>query len=290
MGLHFPNRIGLAAGFDKNAEYIDALAEYGFGFIEIGTVTPQPQLGNPSPRIFRLPEHQAIINQLGFNNKGAEYVAHQLSQTKYKGILGINIGKNLATPLEYAFEDYLFCFRKLSPYASYFTINISSPNTPQLRNLQQEQWIRPLLAMLKQERDTLMLSKKKYLPLVVKISPDLSNIELESLATILLEEHIDGIIATNTTLTRKGVEKHSLAKKQGGLSGMPLSTQSTIVIKQLHNLLGDKIPIIASGGVMDTYTASEKYHAGAVLLQVYTGMIYHGLGIIRQLAQIIPNP
>ncbi len=267
MGLNFSNPVGLAAGFDKNGDYIDALAALGFGFIEIGTITPKPQTGNPRPRLFRLIKQQAIINRMGFNNKGMDYVAAQLKKIRYKGILGINIGKNAATPNEFAIQDYLACFRTLAPYASYMTINISSPNTTGLRNLQERSALVPLLQALKQEQQ----QSEHYVPLLVKISPDLSDTELTELANVLLEQKIDGVIATNTTIAHEG--------EKGGLSGEPLRQRSTDVIKQLHAHLGEHIPIIASGGVMDSASIQEKIDAGAKLVQVYTGFIYSGPGM-----------
>lgn len=281
MGLVFPNKIGLAAGLDKNADYLDALGMLGFGFIEIGTVTPKPQAGNPRPRLFRLAEQEAIINRMGFNNKGVEYVAKQLERTRYRGILGVNIGKNKDTPLDKAVDDYLFGFRQLWKFASYMTINISSPNTPGLRDLQQGDLLTALLSAMKAEQQLIHAREKKYVPLVVKISPDLSEAELQEIAYVLLEQQIDGVIATNTTIYRDGVEQSPFAKEAGGLSGKPLQARSTNVIKQLYGLLQDKIPIIGVGGVMDAVSAQEKLAAGARLLQVYSGFIYRGPGIFR---------
>lgn len=280
MGVTFKNRVGLAAGLDKNGEYIDALSALGFGFIEIGTITPKPQSGNPKPRLFRLPEAQAIINRMGFNSKGADYVANQLKKTTFHGVLGINIGKNKETSNEKAVDDYLTCMRTLAPFATYFTINLSSPNTEGLRALQQKEYLSPLLRALKQEQKTILNSQKKYIPLVVKLSPDLSEDALRECAHILLEEKIDGVIATNTTLSREGVESSPLAHEAGGLSGQPLTEKSTKAICVLREVLQDRLPIIASGGVMDAKTAKEKIKAGASLVQVYTGFIYSGPNII----------
>lgn len=282
MGITFPNIVGLAAGLDKNADYIDALAILGFGFIEIGTVTPKPQAGNPKPRLFRLVEQEALINRMGFNNKGVEHVVQQLGKTRYQGILGVNIGKNKDTSLEHAIDDYLFCFQHLCPFASYITINVSSPNTPDLRSLQQTNALDALLSELK-EAQKRFAQTHQYVPLVVKISPDLSEKELEELAATLLKQHIDGVIATNTTIHRKGVEKSLYVNEAGGLSGRPLQTRSTTCIHQLHRLLQNKIPIIASGGIMNKASAQEKLQAGAQLLQIYTGLIYHGPAIIREI-------
>ncbi|OGT42739.1 MAG: dihydroorotate dehydrogenase (quinone) [Gammaproteobacteria bacterium RIFCSPHIGHO2_12_FULL_37_34] len=280
MGLTFQHPVGLAAGLDKNADYVDALAALGFSFIEIGTVTPKPQTGNMPPRLFRLVEQEALINRMGFNNKGMEYVAHQLEKTRYRGILGINIGKNKDTPLEHAADDYRLGFRHLWKYASYITINISSPNTPGLRDLQEANALTALLATLKKEQGKIA-EIHRYIPLVVKISPDLSHEALRTMATILLQQKIDGVIATNTTIQREGIEQSPVAHEAGGLSGRPLQARSTYVIKQLHPLLQNNIPIIASGGVIDKASIQEKLAAGASLVQVYTGLIYHGLEIMN---------
>lgn len=283
MGIHFPNPVGLAAGLDKNADYIDALAALGFGFIEIGTVTPKAQSGNPRPRLFRLIEQEALINRMGFNNKGVAYVKQQLKKISYRGILGINIGKNKETPNENAVEDYLIGFRELSPFASYVTINISSPNTAGLRDLQQADVLSSLLSTLKKEQKSLANSQQKYTPLVVKISPDMSLQQINELAHVMLQHQIDGVIATNTSLSRDGVENAAYANEAGGLSGKPLQTRSTQTIKQLNSVLQDKIPIIACGGIMDKESALEKLSAGAKLLQIYTGFIYHGPALIEEL-------
>lgn len=282
MGLTFENPLGLAAGFDKNADCVDALGALGFGFLEVGTVTPKPQLGNPKPRLFRIREKQAIINRLGFNNKGVDYVVSRLKKIKYRGILGINIGKNRDTPLIHAVSDYLFCFKHLHPFASYITINISSPNTEGLRSLQNADNLQHLLNVLKQEQSKLT----RYVPLVVKISPDLTKQELKTIATILLEQKIDGVIATNTTITRPGLDDNPLALEKGGLSGSPLAPLSTGTIKELHSIVGETIPIIASGGIMNKENLQEKKQAGATLFQVYSGFIYQGPKIIKQLLSI----
>jgi dihydroorotate dehydrogenase len=290
MGLTFPNPIGLAAGLDNNADYIDALGSLGFGFIEIGGVTPKPQPGNPKPRIFRLVDQHAIINRMGFHNKGVAHVAKQLEKTTYRGILGINIAKNAATPLERAVDDYLICVRALWKYASYFTINISSPNTPGLRDMQKNNLLDDLFESLKMEQHSIEEYYHKYVPLVVKISPDLSDDELKELAGLLLKHKIDGVIATNTTVKRDGVQGSEYANELGGLSGRPLKEISTRVISQLHGLLQGKIPIIGSGGVVDRQAAEEKIKAGAVLLQTYTGFIYNGPAIIEELAKAFTPP
>lgn len=287
MGLHFPNPIGLAAGLDKNGDYIDALAALGFGFIEIGTVTPKPQEGNPKPRLFRLTKQEAIINRMGFNNKGIQHLIQQLEKTQYRGILGINIGKNRDTPLEHAINDYLLGFRALWPFASYITINISSPNTTGLRDLQQGELFTDLLVTLKKEQRLVADTHKKYVPLVIKIAPDLTTDQVNELATALLQHNIDGVIATNTTIQRTGVENSVYAKEIGGLSGKPLCERSTQIIRELNTALRGNIPIIASGGIMDKSAAEAKLKAGATLLQIYTGFIYHGPTLIRDLGSLI---
>ncbi len=285
MGLTFPNRIGLAAGLDKNGDYIDALATLGFGFVEVGTVTPKPQEGNPQPRLFRLPEQEAIINRMGFNNKGCDYLAEQLRKIKFNGVIGVNIGKNRDTPIEHALDDYLHGFRVLAPYASYVAINISSPNTESLRALQQAGLLKSLLKGLKAEQ-MLFAERKKYVPLVVKIAPDLTPDDVEDIAEILLAEKVDGVIATNTTVSRDGLENVPHAMESGGLSGKPLSAYSTAIIQQLSVLLKNQIPIIASGGVMNAIDAAEKIAAGASLVQLYSGLIYHGPRLIQACAAL----
>lgn len=287
MGLSFPNPVGLAAGFDKNADYVDALAALGFGFIEVGTITPKPQAGNSKPRLFRLTEEQAIINRMGFNNKGVDYIVERLKHTAYRGILGINIGKNRDTSLAQAVDDYVEGFRKLAPYASYVTVNISSPNTPELRKLQQGNLLIDLLSTLKNEQAKLSQQQNKYVPLVVKIAPDLSQQEIRELADIILQQHIDGIIATNTTIARNGVENSIYANESGGLSGKPLCHKSTEVVKELHSILQNKIPIIASGGVMDAKAAQEKLAAGASLIQIYSGFVFQGPTLIRDIVGVL---
>jgi dihydroorotate dehydrogenase len=289
MGLHFPNPLGLAAGFDKNGDYIDAIAMLGFGFIEIGTITPHPQDGNPTPRLFRLTRQKAIINRMGFNNKGVEYFEKRLQQVDYSGILGINIGKNKTTPLEKSIDDYLIGFRQLWKFASYITINISSPNTPKLRQLQHGNLLKELLFNLKKEQHTVFIEKKKYVPLVVKISPDLSHAQIQDLAHVLLQQKIDGVIATNTTLDHSHLANAPLTTEIGGLSGSPLQVRSTKVINQLHALLQNKIPIIASGGIMNENAVAEKIQAGASLFQIYTGLIYQGPSIIKKIAHFMQS-
>jgi len=283
MGLKFKNPIGLAAGLDKNGNYIDALAALGFGFIEIGTVTPRPQQGNPKPRLFRLPEHNAIINRMGFNNLGIDHLLHQVKQCRYKGILGINIGKNFDTPIENAVDDYLIGLRKAYHNASYITINISSPNTQNLRQLQKGDESRKLIATLKEEQHKLQLEHGKYVPLTLKIAPDLTSEDLSRIANLLLEFEIDGVIATNTTIDRGMIAGHPLAKEAGGLSGSPVKDKSTAVVKGLSAELQGKIPIIAVGGIFTANDAQEKFAAGASLVQIYSGLIYRGPELIKEI-------
>lgn len=285
MGLDFKNPVGLAAGLDKNGDYIDALAALGFGFVEIGTVTPRPQPGNPKPRLFRLPEHQAIINRMGFNNLGIDHLLEQVNQSRYSGILGINIGKNFDTPIENAADDYLIGLRKAYNAASYITINISSPNTKNLRQLQQGDEIRSLISALKEEQLKLQQEHGKYVPLVLKIAPDLSADEIAHIAKLLLEFEIDGVIATNTTIARDMIADHPLANEAGGLSGAPVKEKSTMVVRGLAAELNGKIPIIAAGGILSAVDAQEKLAAGANLVQVYSGLIYRGPQLIEDIVK-----
>ena len=283
MGLTFSNPLGLAAGLDKNGDYIDALAALGFGFIEIGTVTPRPQPGNPKPRLFRLPEHQAIINRMGFNNLGIDHLLQQVQSSDYRGILGINIGKNADTPIEKATEDYLIGLRKSYPVASYITINISSPNTKNLRQLQQGDEIKYLLEALKKEQSSLQVQHGKYTPIAVKIAPDLDTEEIAHIAQLLLEFELDGVIATNTTVARDKVQGHKYSNESGGLSGAPVKDSSTQVVKVLAAELQNKLPIIAAGGILSSEDAQEKVQAGASLIQIYSGLIYKGPQLIEDI-------
>lgn len=285
MGLDFKNLVGLAAGLDKNGDYIDALAAIGFGFIEIGTVTPKAQLGNPKPRLFRLPKHQAIINRMGFNNLGVEHLIAEVKQSRYQGILGINIGKNHDTPIKNAIDDYLMGLRKSYAYASYITLNISSPNTKNLRQLQQGSMIKTLLSVLKSEQLILAQQHQRYVPLVVKIAPDLNNEQLKYIARLLIQFSIDGVIATNTSLDRQMIKNHFLAKEAGGLSGAPIKEKSTQVIKTLAFELNGTLPIIAAGGILSAKDAQEKITAGASLLQIYSGLIYKGPQLLEDILQ-----
>lgn len=285
MGLDFKNPVGLAAGLDKNGDYINALAALGFGFVEIGTVTPRPQPGNPKPRLFRLPEHQAIINRMGFNNLGIDHLLDQVKQSRYSGILGINIGKNFDTPIENAADDYLIGLRKAYCSASYITINISSPNTKNLRQLQQGDEIKSLISTLKEEQLKLQQEHDKYTPLVLKIAPDLTDDEITHIARLLLEFEIDGVIATNTTIARDMIAGHPLANEAGGLSGAPVKEKSTWVVRGLSAELNGKIPVIAAGGILSTEDAQEKLAAGASLVQVYSGLIYRGPQLIADIVK-----
>jgi len=287
MGLDFPNPIGLAAGLDKNGEHLDALAALGFGFIEIGTVTPRPQPGNPQPRIFRIPQANAIINRLGFNNHGVDKLVMNVTNSNYQGILGINIGKNFDTPLTQAADDYQTCLRKVYHLASYVTINISSPNTINLRQLQNAEELGHLLQRLKLEQTKLADKHGKYTPLAIKIAPDLAPPQISEIAALLMKLKIDCIIATNTTLSRENVAGLNHAKEAGGLSGAPLTHRATAVIRQLHADLHGEIPIIGVGGIMSAADAKDKMEAGANLVQVYTGLIYHGPGLVQDIAKAV---
>jgi dihydroorotate dehydrogenase len=290
MGINFPNPVGLAAGLDKNAAHVDALARLGFGFIEVGTVTPKAQPGQAKPRLFRLVEQKALINRMGFNNFGAEKMLENLEKCRSKGILGINIGKNASTPLENAMDDYQWLLAKVYPYADYVVINVSSPNTEGLRTLQSEEYLKTLLSGLKEQQAQLAQKNKRYVPLAVKISPDLNEAEIEVLANQLMSFEIEGVIAVNTTLSRKGIENSVFVAEKGGLSGMPLTVRSTQVIQQLYAVLGEKIPIIASGGIMSPHDALEKMKAGAKLIQLYTGLIYEGPSLIKDIILALSAP
>lgn len=287
MGLDFPNPVGVAAGMDKNGEHLEALASLGFGFIEIGTVTPRPQLGNPRPRLFRIPRANAIINRMGFNNHGVDNLVANVRRTNYHGILGINIGKNFDTPVERAAEDYLTCLSKVYRYAGYIVVNISSPNTPHLRQLQNAEELNHLLGLLKSKQMELADEHAKYTPLALKIAPDLEPPQIESIAALLMRHQIDGIIATNTTLSRAGVEALPHASETGGLSGAPLTKRATAVVRHLHGVLQGAIPIIATGGIMCAADAKEKIDAGASLVQIYSGLIYRGPHLVREVARAL---
>ncbi len=287
MGLQFENPVGLAAGLDKNGEYIDALAAMGFGFIEVGTVTPRPQPGNPKPRMFRLPENEALINRLGFNNGGLEAFVANVQRAKFKGVLGLNIGKNFDTPIEKAVDDYVTCLRGVYPFASYVTVNISSPNTKGLRDLQAAEQLQKLLSTLKAEQAKLAKKHKKHVPLVLKIAPDLDLKAIREIASLTIENNFEGIIATNTTISRDAVRDHPLAKETGGLSGKPLFSPSTEVLRELAKALKGNIPVIGVGGILSGADAKAKMNAGASLVQIYTGFIYRGPDLIRDAVRAI---
>lgn len=282
MGLRFPNPIGLAAGLDKNGDYFNALGALGFGFVEIGTVTPKPQPGNPKPRLFRLPEQRAIINRMGFNNRGVNYLVANVQKRRIDGILGINIGKNKATPDALALEDYRVSLRAVYAHADYVAINVSSPNTPGLRALQFGDSLRALLRGIKEEQRVLAKSHGRYVPIAVKIAPDMSQAELEAVADTLVSEGMDAVIATNTTVSRVGVELAVHGQEAGGLSGAPVRDRATEVIATLAQILPDTLPIIGVGGVLSGADAQAKLDAGARLVQLYTGFIYRGPGLIKE--------
>lgn len=280
-GLTFPNAVGLAAGLDKNADCIDAFAQMGFGFIEVGTVTPRPQYGNDKPRLFRLPAANAIINRMGFNNQGVDNLVENVKKSKFRGILGINIGKNKDTPNEQGKDDYIICMRKVYEYASYITINISSPNTPGLRDLQFGDALLDLLKALKVEQQLLADQHHKYVPLFVKIAPDMDAIAVQQVAEALLSSQMDGAIATNTTLDKSAVAELPHGQEMGGLSGKPVQAKSTAVIAQLRAAVGPNFPIIGVGGIDSLAAAKEKLAAGANLVQVYTAFIYQGPSLVK---------
>ena len=282
MGLTFPNPVGLAAGLDKNGDCIDGLAALGFGFIEIGTVTPLPQSGNPQPRLFRLPQVQGIINRMGFNNDGVDKLIENVKRADYRGILGINIGKNAATPIEKAADDYLICLRKVYAHAGYVTVNISSPNTKNLRQLQGGDELDALLSQLKAEQLKLADTHGKYVPIALKIAPDLDAEQIKQIAHLLMQHRIDGVIATNTTLSREGVENLPHGAETGGLSGAPVRDKSTAVIRALAAELQGALPIIGAGGILSGADAAEKIRAGAALVQVYSGLVYRGPALVGE--------
>ncbi|WP_024870730.1 quinone-dependent dihydroorotate dehydrogenase [Tolumonas lignilytica] len=287
MGLKFDNPVGLAAGLDKDGDAIDAFGAMGFGFIEVGTVTPRPQPGNDKPRIFRVIPAQGIINRMGFNNKGVDNLIENVKKSHYKGILGINIGKNKDTPIENGKDDYLICMDKVYAYAGYIAVNISSPNTPNLRQLQYGEALDDLLKALKERQKELAEKHNKYVPLAVKIAPDLSSEELKQVAESLLRYEIDGVIATNTTLDRTLIHDMPHAAETGGLSGRPLQNKSTEIIRSLHEYLKGQIPIIGVGGIDSAMAAREKMQAGAQLVQIYSGFIYHGPDLVKNIVNNI---
>jgi dihydroorotate dehydrogenase len=288
MGITFPNPVGLAAGLDKNGDYIDAFARLGFGFIEIGTITPRSQPGNPKPRLFRLAEKQAIINRMGFNNKGVDHLVEQVKKAKFKGVLGINIGKNFDTPVENAVDDYLICLNKVYQHATYITVNISSPNTPGLRDLQFGDTLDELLAPIR-ARQLELAEEFGYKPVLVKIAPDMDEENVGLVAETLIKNNIDGVIATNTTLSREGVEGHQFGAEAGGLSGAPLEDSATETVVALVAALKGKLPVIGVGGILDGAGAVEKVDAGAQLVQIYSGFIYRGPELIRESVDAIAD-
>jgi dihydroorotate dehydrogenase len=285
MGIDFPNPVGLAAGLDKNARVIDGMVALGFGFIEVGTVTPLPQPGNPKPRLFRLPEAQGIVNRFGFNNLGVDQLLRNVEAAKFRGVLGINIGKNFATPMENAVDDYLICLRKVYPHASYVTVNISSPNTKNLRALQEKEALSSLLQSLKQEQAQLADRHGKYVPVVLKIAPDLSLEQIHEIADLLMAHKMDGVIASNTTLSRDAVQGLKHADQAGGLSGAPVREKSTWVIRELAQRLQGSLPIIGVGGILSGDDALAKMAAGADLVQLYSGLIYQGPGLVHDVCR-----
>lgn len=290
MGLRFDNPLGLAAGLDKSGDYFNALGALGFGFVEVGTVTPRPQPGNLRPRLFRLPEREAIINRMGFNNAGVDHLVEQVRRRRYRGIVGINIGKNATTPLEHAVDDYLTALNRVYAHAEYITFNISSPNTPGLRDLQFGDGLARMLERLKAEQAKHHQAEGRYVPLVVKIAPDMDEPAIEQVAAVLREQGMDGVIATNTTVGREGVQGLAHSEEAGGLSGQPVRDKSTDVIAALHAHLKDSLPIIGVGGINDGPSALEKIAAGARLVQVYTGFIYRGPRLIRDLVEALAEP
>ena len=282
MGLSLPNPIGLAAGLDKNGQYIDALAALGFGFIEIGTVTPKAQAGNPKPRLFRVPEHQAVINRMGFNNQGIDAMIQNIEKSRFNGILGINIGKNATTPIENAADDYLICLEKAYAHAGYITVNISSPNTQNLRALQGSDELSAPLSALKNKQAHLAATHGRYVPLAANTAPDLKEHQVADIAHAAIQTEIDGIIATNTTIDKSALGHHPLAGEQGGLSGAPVREASNRVLKQLLAELEGRLPVIGVGGILSGADAAAKLHMGAAAVQVYSGLIYRGPALVKE--------
>ena len=288
LGLTFPNPVGLAAGLDKNGAHVEALFGLGFGFVEVGTVTPRPQPGNPKPRMFRLPAHQAVINRLGFNNEGVDALVRNIGRIRRRsGVLGINIGKNKDTSNERAASDYLFCLERVYPLADYITVNISSPNTAGLRELQEEQALRQLIGSLREAQEDLAAQHGRRVPMLVKLAPDLSDDDIDAVARVLGDLGVDGVIATNTTVSRISVQDDPLAHETGGLSGAPLMGQSTLVLRRLRTRLPDRIPLIGVGGILSGADAVAKMAAGASLVQVYSGMVYRGPELIGECVDAI---
>jgi dihydroorotate dehydrogenase len=287
FGIEFPNPVGLAAGLDKNGAHIDALAALGFGFIEVGTTTPRPQPGNPRPRMWRLPEHQAVINRLGFNNGGVNALVRNVEKAAFSGVLGINIGKNKDTPNDSAVDDYLFCLERVYARASYVTVNISSPNTQGLRDLQEEETLKRFISRLRDAQERLAAQHGARKPMLLKIAPDLTEAELDGVAAVLLGAGVDGVICTNTTIARDAVAGAPHAGEAGGLSGRPLFDKSTAVLKGMAQRLGGKVPVVGVGGILSGIDAAAKIAAGASLVQFYSGMIYRGPALIRECVDAI---
>ena len=290
MGIRFPNPVGLAAGFDKNGEYLDVLSALGFGHLEAGTVTPRPQPGNPKPRLFRLVEHDAIVNRMGFNNVGVEQFLRNVEKASFRGVLGINIGKNFDTPIDRAADDYLACLDAVYARATYVAVNISSPNTKNLRDLQSREKLDELLGAVMGRRDALAAKHGAVKPLAVKIAPDLDDAQLDAVAELAIRHRIDGLIATNTTLSREGVEGHRYANEAGGLSGRPVFAKSTAVLAALAKRLDGKVPLIGVGGILSGEDAKAKIAAGASLVQLYTGFIFRGPDLIADVRRALKAP
>ncbi len=285
MGLDFPNPVGLAAGLDKNADYLDGLGKLGFGFIEVGSVTPKAQPGNPKPRVFRLSRYQSLINRMGFNNSGVDHLLERVGDKSRDFILGINIGKNLSTPVEQALSDYCLVYEKVYGKADYITINISSPNTPGLRDLQNEATLKEFLEGISQLRTRLEDQHQFHRPLAVKLSPDLDHDSIPAIADLLRKYDVDGVIATNTTVSRDKVQGHKLSDQAGGLSGAALRDKSRQLLRDFYRELGDDIPIISVGGIDSVEEAKLRFELGAKLIQLYTGLIYRGPGLVKTIAQ-----
>lgn len=289
LGLNFPNPLGLAAGLDKNGECIDAWLSMGFGFVEVGTVTPKPQHGNPKPRLFRIPQAQALINRMGFNNKGVDYLISRLKARKVPGIVGVNIGKNLTTPIEQAVNDYKICLQKVYAYADYIVVNISSPNTPGLRELQQTDYLNHLLSILKKLQKNLQNQYQKYVPLIIKTESDLTAEQVNNFVACVIEHQVDGIITSNTSVDHQPVAHLPHGQEAGGLSGAPIHERAVGMVKQLHDLTQAKIPIIGVGGIGSANKAQNFFVAGASLVQIYTGFIYHGPPLIAKILNSLPK-
>ncbi len=287
FGIRFPNPVGLAAGLDKNADHLDALGALGFGFVEVGTTTPRPQPGNDKPRMFRLPNHEAVINRLGFNNAGVDALVRNVQQSNYRGVLGINIGKNKDTPNEKAVDDYLFCLERVYAHASYITVNISSPNTQGLRDLQEEATLRRFIETLREAQERLSSQSGTRKPMLLKIAPDLSETELDAIAEVLLAAQVDGVICTNTTIDHSSVAGDPHGNETGGLSGKPLFERSTAVLRGMRQRVGDRIGIVGVGGILDGSDAAEKIASGASLVQLYSGMVYRGPALIAECVEEI---